>query len=177
MIESGETSAIPTSPAIAAARSDVGHLEGDLICGSFNRSAIVTLFDRTSRKVWLAGFDGPHDADATLEALQGILAEIPTDLRRSLTWDQGREIARHGTLTATRGIDVYIADPHAPWQRPTNENGNGLLRRYLPKGTDLSMHTPKDLHRIAHRLNTMPRRSLHWSTANHVYDAAVASTG
>jgi IS30 family transposase len=105
---------IAARPEVASGRSEVGHLEGDLICGAFNRSAIVTLFDRASRKVFLAGFDGAHDADATLEALQGILGRIPAGLRASLTWDQGREIARHRALTKSHGIAVYIADPHAP---------------------------------------------------------------
>ncbi len=164
-------------PGVAEARGEVGHFEGDLICGSRNASAVITLFDRTCRKVWLAGYAGRHDADATLAALAELFERIPQQLRRSLTWDQGREMARHAALAQQAGIAVYFADPHSPWQRPTNENGNGLLRRYLPKSTDLSRHTPDDLRRIEHRLNTMPRRSLHWSTANQVYNAAVAMTG
>jgi IS30 family transposase len=155
----------------------VGHLEGDLICGAFNASAIVTVFDRTTRMVWLAGFDGRHDADATLDALTQILGRIDPGLRRTLTWDQGREMARHATLTRDTGTPVYFADPHSPWQRPTNENGNGLLRRYFPKSTDLQVHTAEDLRRVEHRLNTMPRRSLNWNCALDLYHAAVAMTG
>jgi IS30 family transposase len=168
---------ISSRPAIAAGRSEVGHLEGDLICGAFNASAIVTVFDRTTRMVWLAGFGGRHDADATLDALTQILGRIEPGLRRTLTWDQGREMARHATLTRTTGTPIYFADPHSPWQRPTNENGNGLLRRYFPKGTVLSIHTPDELRRVERRLNTMPRRSLNWHCAQDLYDAAVAMTG
>ncbi len=167
---------ISTRPAIAAERSQVGHLEGDLICGAFNASAIVTVFDRVTRMVWLAGFAGRHDADATLNALTTILERIEPGLRRTLTWDQGREMARHATLAKNTGTPVYFADPHSPWQRPTNENGNGLLRRYFPKGTDLSVHIPDELRRVEHRLNTMPRRSLGWGCALDLYNAAVAMT-
>lgn len=164
-------------PPVAEERSEVGHLEGDLIVGAFNRSAIATVFDRASRHVWLADFPEDHGADATLAALVEILERIPPRLRRTLTWDQGREMARHAELAQLCSIDVYFAEPHSPWQRPTNENGNGLLRRYVGKGTDLSVYTPDDLRRIEHRINTMPRRSLHWSTAHDHYTAAVAMTG
>ncbi len=127
--------------------------------------------------MWLAGFHDDHGADETLAALAEILDRVPEHLRRTLTWDQGREMARHADLAELCGIDIYFAEPHSPWQRPTNENGNGLLRRYLGKGTDLGVYTPADLRAIEHRLNTMPRRSLNWSTAHDVYHAAVAMTG
>ena len=100
-----------------------------------------------------------------------LLERIPGPLRRALTWDQGREMARHHDLAALCGIDVYFAEPHSPWQRPTNENGNGLLRRYVGKGTNLNVYTPDDLRAIEHRLNTMPRRSLGWATAAEVFTA------
>jgi len=135
------------------------------------------VFDRTSRQVWLAEFPEDHGAEATLAALCEILGRIPEPLRRTLTWDQGREMARHAELAELCGIDIYFCDPHSPWQRPTNENGNGLLRRYVGKGTDLSRYSSEDLRAIEHRLNTMPRRSLHWSTAHEVCTAAVAMTG
>lgn len=173
----GAFNLIHTRPPEAAARSEIGHLEGDLIIGSFNRSAIATIFDRKSRHCWLAEFPDRHDATETLAAVGEILNRIPPALRRTLTWDQGREMARHHDLAELYGIDVYFADPHSPWQRPTNENGNGLIRRYVGKGTDLNRYRATDLRAIEHRLNTMPRRSLHWSTAAHVYDAAVAMTG
>lgn len=167
---------IGARPAIAAERVEVGHLEGDLIVGSFNRSAIATVFDRASRHLWLADFPEDHGADATLAALCEVLERIPEPLRRTLTWDQGREMARHADLAEPCGNDVFFAEPHSPWQRPTNENGNGLIRRYVGKSTDLSRFAPTDLRLIEHRINTMPRRSLGWSTAADVYAAAVAMT-
>ena len=102
---------------------------------------------------------------------------MPEHLRRTLTWDQGRAMAAHRDLAEMVGIDVFFAEQHSPWQRPTNENGNGLLRRYVGTGTDLSVHTDNDIRAIETRLNTMPRRSLRWNTAEQVYTAAVAMTG
>jgi IS30 family transposase len=169
----GEFNLIGLRPEGADARSEVGHLEGDLILGAYNRSAIATVFDRASRYVWLAGFPADHGADETLAALVEILERIPEDLRRTLTWDQGREMARHATLAELCGIDVYFAEPHSPWQRPTNENGNALLRRYVGKGTNLGVYSPEDLRGIEQRLNTMPRRVLGWRSAAEIYhDAA-----
>jgi len=164
-------------PHVADLRTEVGHFEGDLILGSFNRSALVTLFDRASRHCWLAEFPEDHGADATLAALLEIFDRIPEHLRRTLTWDQGREMARHHDLATMAGIDVFFAKPHSPWQRPTNENGNGLVRRYVGKGTNLAVYTAADLRAIDHRLNTMPRRSIGWATATDLYTAAVAMTG
>jgi len=172
----GAFNLIGLRPPAAAGRDEVGHLEGDLIVGSFNRSAIVTVFDRASRHLWLADFPADHGGEATLAALSELLERIPASLRRTLTWDQGREMARHGELAVLCGIDVFFAEPHSPWQRPTNENGNGLIRRYVGKGTNLAVYTPADLRAIEHRINTMPRRSLGWSTAANVYAAAVAMT-
>ncbi len=168
---------ISARPGIAAERREVGHLEGDLILGSFNRPAIITIFDRASRNCWLADLPEGHDADATLAELIEIVERIPEPLRRTLTWDQGSEMARWADLATGVGIDVYFADPHSPWQRPTNENGNGLLRRYVGKGTNLAVYTPDDLRAIKHRVNTIPRRSLNWSTAHTIYTQAVAMTG
>lgn len=170
----GEFNLIDLRPAIAAERREVGHLEGDLIVGSFNRSAIVTIFDRASRYCWLAGFHADHGANETLAALAEILGRIPQPLHRTLTWDQGREMARHHDLAELCDIDIYFAEPHSPWQRPTNENGNGLLRRYVGKGTDLAVYTAEDLRRIEHRVNTMPRRVLGWRTAAQIYQAAAS---
>ncbi len=168
---------ITERPPVAQARTEVGHLEGDLIVGSFNRSALVTVFDRASRYLWLADLPEGHGAEAVLAALNEILDRIPAPLRRTLTWDQGREMTRHAELAEMTGITVYFADPHSPWQRPTNENGNGLIRRYVGKGTNLSVYTPADLRAIETRINTMPRRSIHWATAHDLYHAAVAMTG
>jgi IS30 family transposase len=116
-------------------------------------------------------------ADATRDTLAQILGSIEPCLARTLTWDQGREMTRHAELTRDTGAPVYLADPHSPWQRPPNENGNGLLRRYFPKGTDLSLHMDGDLCRVEQRLNTMPRRSIDWDCTLRLYDAAVAMTG
>ncbi len=171
----GEFNLIFERPDEAEGRQVVGHLEGDLICGSFNRSAIATVFDRASRYCWLVDFPEDHGADATLAAMIELIERIPKHLRRSLTWDQGSEMANHAMLADATGIDVFFAEPHSPWQRPTNENGNGLLRRYVGKGTDLRVYTAEDLRRIEHRLNTMPRRSLGWSTAQTLYDAATVA--
>lgn len=173
----GQFNPISARPPVALDRTEVGHLEGDLITGAYNRSAIATVFDRTSRYLWLADFPEDHGADATLAAMVEIIDRIPEHLRRTLTWDQGSEMARHAELADLCGIDVFFADPHSPWQRPTNENGNGLIRRYVGKGTNLRRYTPEDLRAIERRINTMPRRSLHWSTAHDVYTAAVAMTG
>ena len=167
----GAFNLIGLRPEVAAGRSEVGHFEGDLIVGSFNRSAIVTVFDRASRKLWLADFVEDHGADATLAALAEIFERIPEHLRRTLTWDQGREMARHHDLAELCGIDVYFAEPHSPWQRPTNENGNGLVRRYVGKGTNLARYTPADLRAIEERINTMPRRVLDWANAAEVFAA------
>jgi IS30 family transposase len=173
----GDFALITQRPEIALQRTEPGHLEGDLIIGERNRSALATVFDRMSRKLWLADLLEGYGADETLAAVAEILQRIPEVHRRTLTWDQGREMARHHDLAELCGIDVYFAEPHSPWQRPTNENGNGLIRRYVGKGTDLSIYTPEDLRAIEHRINTMPRRSLHWSTADEVYSRAVAMTG
>jgi len=172
----GEFNPIASRPSVAEERSEVGHLEGDLITGAFNRSAIVTIFDRASRFLWMADFVDDHGADATLAAVSEILDRIPEHLQRTLTWDRGPEMARHAKLAELYNIDVYFADPHSPWQRPTNENGNGLIRRYVGKGTNLATYTPEDLKLIEYRINTMPRRSLGWSTAQDIYQTAATST-
>lgn len=168
---------IAQRPAVAGTRTEVGHFEGDLIIGRACQSAIITVFDRTSRYLWMAGLPHGHSADHTLEALTALFERIPPRLRRTLTWDQGKEMARHAALAEHCEIDVYFADVRSPWQRPTNENGNGLIRRYVGKGTDLAAFSPHDLRAIEHRINTMPRRVLNWDTAHHVYHQAVAMTG
>jgi IS30 family transposase len=173
----GSFNLIGLRPEIAAQRVEVGHIEGDLIVGSYNRSAIATMFDRTSRYAWLTKLPHAKQADGVLEALTATLRRIPSHLRVTLTWDQGSEMARHLELAERCGIDIYFAEPKAPWQRPTNENGNALVRRYVGKGTDLSVYTTRDLRVIERRINTIPRRSLNWATANDIYTAAVAMTG
>lgn len=166
---------ITTRPEIAETRREVGHFEGDLIIGAAGKSAIVTVVDRASRFNLLGHLPAGHDADSVRDCLIGLFHWVPVELRKTLTWDQGSEMARHAQLAATVGIDVYFAEPHSPWMRPTNENFNGLLRRYVGKGTDLSIFTPQDLHRISCRINNMPRRSLKWNTARNVYNAAISA--
>ena len=173
----GSFNLIGLRPEIAAQRVEVGHLEGDLIVGAYNRSAIATIFDRASRYVWLTKLPHAKNADGVLDALIGTFRRVPAHLRLTLTWDQGSEMARHLELAERCGIDIYFAEPKAPWQRPTNENGNAIVRRYVGKGTDLSIYTNRHLRAIENRINTIPRRSLNWATANNIYTAAAAMTG
>jgi IS30 family transposase len=151
-------------PARAAGREEPGHWEGDLITGASNRSAIGTLVDRASRFTILLHLPGRHTAEAVRDALIAALAQIRPQLRRSLTWDQGKEMALHTEITAALGMPVYFCDKASPWQRPSNENTNGLLRQYFPKGSDLRVHGPDDLAAVAAELNARPRKTLGWDT-------------
>jgi IS30 family transposase len=162
-------------PEIAALRSEVGHFEGDLIIGAHGRSAIVTLVDRMSRYNLLGWLPQAHDATSVLECLTGLLERIPGQLRRTLTWDQGREMARHAELAVNARIEIFFAEPHHPWQRPSNEAFNGLVRRYVGKGTNLAVYSQSDLDAISHRINTMPRRIHHWRSAADCYNPAVVA--
>jgi transposase, IS30 family len=156
---------ISQRPAEAAGRSVAGHWEGDLIIGAGNRSAIGTLVDRASRFTILLHVPGPrYTAEAVADSLVAALEQLPARLRRSLTWDQGSEMALHAGITRALGMPVFFCDPHAPWQRPTNENTNGLLRQYFPKGTDLRAHVPEQLAAVAAELNDRPRKTLGWDT-------------
>lgn len=167
---------ISQRPEAADERSEVGHLEGDLIIGGNHRGAIITVFDRKSRHLWMAPLPDGRTAPKTLEGLTVLLDRIPPALRRTLTWDRGGELAEHVELTRRCDIDVFFADARSPWQRPTNENGNGLIRRYVGKGTDLTQFSATDVRGIEDRINTMPRRVLGWATAKQIYDDAVAMT-
>lgn len=171
----GNYQPIADRPQIAADRCELGHLEGDLITGAYNRSALITLFDRTSRTLWLQA-TANKTAQAVLDAMVLLLNRVPSHLRRTLTWDQGSELAYWTELAERCGIDIYICDKNSPWQRPTNENGNGFVRRYVGKGTDLNAISQERLTWIEHRINTTPRRSLNWQTANDTYTHLSAPT-
>ena len=176
---------ISLRPAEAADRAVPGHWEGDLILG-LGSSAIGTLVERTSRFTMLLHLpptddrdapkvkNGPaltgHGAGAVRDAITDAIVTLPEQLRRSLTWDQGAEMAQHARLRIDTGLAVYFCDPQSPWQRGTNENTNGLLRQYFPRGTDLARHSVEDLAAGAAALNTRPRKTLDWKTPAEVLD-------
>ena len=164
-------------PAEAEDRAVPGHWEGDLIIGTAGKSAIGTTVERTTGFLLLHHLPGDHTAATVADAITTDFAELPEQLRRSLTWDQGKEMSLHLQVATTTGMPVFFADPHSPWQRGTNENTNGLIREYFPKGTDLSIHDPEELAHVAAEINSRPRRRLDWETPAEVFERLLSEPG
>jgi len=163
-------------PAEATDRAVPGHWEGDLVMGGVGKGAVITLVERSTRFVMIAPLPERQGGLDLREKLTPLICALPTQLKRSLTWDQGKEMAQHARISVDTGLAIYFADPHSPWQRGSNENTNGLLRQYLPKGSDMRHLTQADCDTIAERLNTRPRQTLGWKTPAQALDEVLGAT-
>jgi len=161
---------ISARPAEVADRAVPGHWEGDLILGKDGKSAIGTMVERTTRFVMLLHLPSDHGADAVRAAMTAKIVQLPAQLVRSVTWDQGREMADHARFSVDTGVKVYFCDPHSPWQRGSNENTNGLLRQYFPKRAEIAHYTQAELDAVAAQLNGRPRQTLGWKTPSQALD-------
>ena len=172
---------IADRPAEVDDRKIPGHWEGDLIVGKDSKSAIGTLVERTTRFTLLLHLPGKHGACEVEQAMSTVMSHLPETLRQTLTWDQGSEMSNHVKIAIATELDIYFCDPHSPWQRGTNENTNGLLRQYFPKGTNLSVHSRDHLDEVTIQLNNRPRKTLGWKTPaealNDLMSEAVNPTG
>lgn len=167
---------ISKRPAEVEDRAVPGHWEGDLIIGGAGRSAIATLVERQTRFAILVGLPRGRTAEAVRVALTEQIQQLPEALRRTLTWDQGKEMADHARFTIDNNVEVYFCDPSSPWQRGTSENTNGLLRQYFPRGDDLARYSQTDLDRVADELNGRPRQTLKWMKPSEAFGQLIATT-
>ncbi len=167
---------ISERPAEAEDRAVPGHWEGDLLIGADCRTAVGTLVEWTTRYVMLLHLPDGRSASGVEQAMRQAIGTLPEQLRRSITWDQGKEMAYHARFTVSTGVQVYFCDPHKTWQRGSNENANGLLRQYMPKGTDLSVHTAQDLAGYVRSLNNRPRKTLGYMTPSERLAELLAHT-
>ena len=163
-------------PAEAGDRAVPGHWEGDLLLGGVGKGAVITLVERSTRFVLLAPLPDTHTSIDLRQTLTPMIASLPEQLRRTLAWDQGKEMSEHAQIAIDAGIEIYFCDPHSPWQRGSNENTNGLLRQYLPKGSDLSFYGPGMLDNIAAELNSRPRKRYDFKTPAEVLQELLSPT-